>query len=690
MGTAESADELADSLKHDADASIVVAQSIMRMNNGVKELSENFEDWQDILTKSESSSEEYFKAFSKMQHALGDLLDVEDKFITDNFIQKHMKDIEKAAKGDEKAIDKLHKELAKAMVLDIANNNNGQIIDGEALDIDIKSLQDKLNSIDIPDVKVGTSLDFSEMDQDMQTFTKNMMEIVNDAHMTTEEANAFFRQMGFEAKFATKREQVTRSVPIETTESEITSIFPLKMTSRTYQSGTESVTQWVDVPAMSTDGKDPKVKLTKLAGGAFNNSSSKNKGGGGSKKGGSQNNTSKIDAEKDLYEKVNVQLGKTAKTLSKIQGQTERLTGLNLVKNLVSQTKLLNEEIGYTNDKLKIMYGEQSDLQNKLSSTYGAKFDAEGVLTNYSDIFDKEKARANKVLENKNSTAKQREAAQKRWDNFEKWYQRYDTLVSSEIPEQLQKIQDDLYKQIDNKIKALNLELEVRVDIKDFEETFNEFYEKVLNPNGYKKGSAIAVLEQTVRDFNALFDFGVLGAGSTKLDEILTNPDVFTSSDAESMQTVTDEAGRLEELRSVLTDLMSNTGDLEDFITKIGEGYRDVISEVSSEMEDQLQIFEQMATVIDQEINRIKLMEGDFLASTKLKDYFEKKEASLRNRVAVEEQQLTVLAADYERTQTELADAVAAWEASKTDENPNGNLELQYIMEEAQKTADAA
>lgn len=413
-------------------------------------------------------------------------------------------------------------------------------------------------------------------------------------------------------------------------------------------------------------------------------------GVGASSKKGSTKNTSKIEAEKDLYEKVNVQLGKTAKALSKIQGQTERLTGLDLVKNLVSQTKLLNKEIGYTNDKLKIMYGEQSDLQKKLSSTYGAKFDSEGVLTNYSNIFDKELARANKVLTNKKSTDKQREAAQKRWDNFQKWYQRYDTLVSSEIPDQLQKIQDDLYKQIDNKIKALNLELEVKVDIKDFEETFNEFYAKVLNPNGYKKGSAISVLEQTVRDLDTLFNSGVLGAGSTKLDQVLNNPNVFTSSDAKSGQSVTDDAGRLEQLRSVLTDLMSNTGNLEDFITKVGEGYRDVMSEVSSEMEDQLQIFEQMATAIDQEMNRIKLIEGDFLASTDLKNYFAKKEESLRNRVAVEEQQLTVLAADYERTQTELANAVATWEASKTDKNPNGNLELQYIMEEAQKTADAA
>lgn len=634
------------------------AKSLEGVGNVLKSNTDLLKDWKDgkkDILKDDGVSE----AVGALRKEINDSFGVD---LSEDQLKKSYDIIEKAINGDIKALQKFQEMIAveKFNSLDFK------------VDISEKTKEDISNKLgnfidEYNEKEIGFSIDANT-----DPFLQSMNDLIEAAGMTEGEVNKYFENIGY-------------TPDVEVHDVEVKSVNKETGTWTDAEGKSHPITSEIEVGSIV---QIPVIKgAKKVAPPKFTYKKDKGNGGGGGSKKTAGN---KIDAEKDLYEKVNVQLGKTAKALSKIQGQTERLTGLDLVKNLVNQTKLLNKEIGYTNDKLKIMYGEQSDLQNKLSSTYGAKFDSEGVLTNYSDIFDKELARANKVLTNKKSTDKQREAAQKRWDNFQKWYQRYDTLVSSEIPDQLQKIQDDLYKQIDNKVKALNLELEVRVDIKDFEETFNEFYEKVLNPNGYKKGSAIAVLEQTVRDFDALFNSGVLGAGSTKLDEILYNPDVFTSSDAESGQSVTDDAGRLEQLRSVLTDLMSNTGDLEDFITRVGEGYRDVMSEVSSEMENQLQIFEQMATAIDQEMNRIKLMEGDFLASTDLKNFFAKKEASLRNRVAVEEQQLTVLAADYERTQTELADAVAAWEASKTDENPNGNLELQYIMEEAQKTADAA
>jgi len=42
--TARDAKELADSLKYDSDAAVVVAQSVMRMNRGIESLTDNFED----------------------------------------------------------------------------------------------------------------------------------------------------------------------------------------------------------------------------------------------------------------------------------------------------------------------------------------------------------------------------------------------------------------------------------------------------------------------------------------------------------------------------------------------------------------------------------------------------------------------------------------------------------------------
>jgi hypothetical protein len=154
MNTADAADDLADSLKYDAEASTIVTQSIMRMNQGIEKLADGFEDWSDILQNSAKSSEEYYEALTNMQDAVADLLDTEDEYITDSFIQDHLGEIEEAANGDADAIDNLHKELAKDIVLNIAVNNSADFDD-----IDIESLTEKINSIEVPDIEVGTSWD---------------------------------------------------------------------------------------------------------------------------------------------------------------------------------------------------------------------------------------------------------------------------------------------------------------------------------------------------------------------------------------------------------------------------------------------------------------------------------------------------------------------------------------------------
>ena len=44
MDVATKADDLADSLQYDSDAALIVARSVMRMNNGIDKLVDNYDD----------------------------------------------------------------------------------------------------------------------------------------------------------------------------------------------------------------------------------------------------------------------------------------------------------------------------------------------------------------------------------------------------------------------------------------------------------------------------------------------------------------------------------------------------------------------------------------------------------------------------------------------------------------------
>ena len=206
MSSAEAAEELNDEMVYNADAGVKVAKSVMRMNDGIEELSENFDDWKDILQKSSKSSEEYADAMNGIKSALSDVLGVEENFIYDSFItnSENIDLITEAAKGSGDAIDELRRKLTDSIILKIAAENN--------LDVNTQSkvlgLVDQIQS-QIPDIKVGTEIDMN--DEQYANFFKMMQDIVTEAGLTAEQANALFSTMGFETEFVTQSQPVKKT-----------------------------------------------------------------------------------------------------------------------------------------------------------------------------------------------------------------------------------------------------------------------------------------------------------------------------------------------------------------------------------------------------------------------------------------------------------------------------------------------
>jgi len=121
------------------------------------------------------------------------------------------------------------------------------------------------------------------------------------------------------------------------------------LSQNTYQKGYSVHSGVIDVPAMSTNGKTPKIQsLTKKAGGSFNNGSSRNlggnnsgsggkgKGGGGGGKGSGkapEPDTSQKDRKKDMedtrdiYHDINIELEQINRRLDRAQKKQDRLYG---------------------------------------------------------------------------------------------------------------------------------------------------------------------------------------------------------------------------------------------------------------------------------------------------------------------------------------------------------------------------
>lgn len=676
MDMANETDNLADSMTEEAEAAVVVTRGIMRMNQGIDKLAKGQEEWIDILKNSSRTSQEYYDALTDMQDALADILDTEEDYISETFVRDHLEDIQKAADGDAEAIDRLHKALAVDMVAHIAVDNG--LDEGQ-----VQNLINQVQGLQIPDIEVGAKLDSSQFKRDEEAFLDQMLEIVENAKMTADEANEFFGQMGFDANFETHPEKITRQVPVTITESEITSVFPLKMRSSSYQQGTQPITETIEVPSLSSDTKNSYKgikSITKRATGSFNNYSSANKGGKSSGGGSSKETKYNTSNDKtDIYQEVNTQLQSTNDELKKIQSQTDKLTGLELIQNINAQIQTLNKNLDLTNKKLRIAQGEQQGFISQLQG-YGVGLNTDGSINqqSYIEAFYREQSRYTRATT-------EDEAAKKRWEDFKQLITDYNSSVKN-IDSLKQEIQDNLDKITDLKIQAFNMEIEVTLNLDDARKQWEEFKKDVIDK--IKDDDILGNAQYNLNSLNRFYDEQGLGKiqEETKYLTKLLN-ELKTMDATGSAGSYDDDRKRaLEDLQKYYEQTMSDLTDVKNIIDDIEKSLGETLDDISDQMQDQLKAYEQLSDILDHDMKVIQLVFGEDSYS-KLEDYYAKKEQNFNSRLDFQkqqvefwEQQMTVLekgSEEWEKARDNWMSAVNDWQSNI--ESAIDNLQDKYL-----------
>lgn len=350
---AEASDLLSDELKDNEEAAEDVALYTKKMNKGIEALSEGFEDWSDVLTKSDKASEEYSEAMNGMKSAMSDVLGVSEDFLSDDFILQNMEDIKLAAEGDAAAIDRLAIAAAQDILINVG-------FEDEGVKAEVMALHNELAGM-IPDIQVGATLDDGD-------FLSKAAQVVETANMTVEEANAYFRALGFEPHFETKEVKTTVRKPKVRTHTDYAasvanvSVGGLNIPVPTFDAiqtswneGYTEVDETIEVPSLTTDGGEPNFTLTRTNSGAMNNSSGSNSGGnkpsgGGGGGGGSKpstaekrDTTNKSDVV-ERYRELNDAIDNVTDALTRAERATDRLWGKDKLAAMKEENKILQQQ----------------------------------------------------------------------------------------------------------------------------------------------------------------------------------------------------------------------------------------------------------------------------------------------------------------------------------------------------------
>lgn len=486
------------------DAYDKITAKVIESQRGAEQLNAIWDETTSILYSAEVGTKEYNDAIDTMAEGVGHLINIDmsgwSRELTNEFIAENLDNIRAALDGDVEAIQRLRSAAAEKIMIDAGINEDSM----PEVYNDMLSLIDWANA-NLPYIEAGATID----DSAFAEVLNHMVQGAIAAGANIDDILSALNGMGIDAEIGYKYQPMDfqLTVPkITLPNGDLGSGSLSKAVGQAIGTTISSVTQH-----MSGGGLVPYIKYAKKnnvgnsntgtykpSGSSGNKGNSGGSGGGGGGGGGGKSYTPKenkdpIDNEVDRYEKVNAQLSAIGADYEKLASEQERLTGDKLAKNLQEQNKLLLRQIELYQEKLKIQQQEADEVKNELSSQFGVQFDSEGFMTNYAKVHQQLIDEVNRIGNQYSSVGSeeaekaldaQYEAAQKRLDTFEELYQRYDELLSSDLKDTIQQIEDlkdaieDMRTEIfKTSVEALDNIKEIRKELAEFNESSSIWFD---------------------------------------------------------------------------------------------------------------------------------------------------------------------------------------------------------------------
>ena len=660
----ELADRLADGTEEAQRDAEDLAESILRFDDAIQDVSKNYDDWKKSLES--GSWQDQAEAMDGLRDAYADLLDMDGSALPETFLKstENLNLMKAAAEGSEQAYDQLMQKAQQQIAAKVG-------LDTTAFQIGFDHLMDcYYQGQSLDDLQIGASLDNTK-------FLNGLTEMVNAAGMTAQEATNYLASMGVDAQVIeqdTEAEEKSEAMQYHSTLTPKTQTAKDTVLSNSggQLSGTtveQSVTSWdqvveaIPVPgtakkqnkafslkvtsAHKSSGGGMKFKHASNGGGSKGGSSGKGGkgrgggGGGGGKGKAAKPDTSKkdpkkpLEAQKDIYHDINIELKGIQRDLERVQKVQERLYGKQLIDNLNKQVAILDKQKEKLKEKQKI---QEQDLKNqqKTLKNLGATFDKYGNINNYlSLIQEKQKAvntltnRANKIIEQYNASTdaeykkklaadieaynKQIQKAQEDLKDTQSKISNYDKL-REEMQDLVDDIEEITQKQIEINIKKFRTEVQIRLDMGEAERDWNDFVRNVINSDDVLKDTNFDKVfedaKQNLGDLTSYFE--------TKQVEALANKMMQTRQQIESIDATgtssiygDNKAQAMQDLQNDLKELQDQMKDINGLIQDIDEAILDTVDDIDDQLDERLDAYEFVQDLIEHDLDLMQLLYGD-------------------------------------------------------------------------------
>ena len=603
-----------------------VAACSIEMNDGFQDIVDNQERWRKALNKSNKGTKEYAKAMNEVRASVAKVLNVEEDAVSDDFLAEHFELAVDAANNVDGAMEQLREAFGQDYVakMDISPPEGS----------DVETVRQELNGIvsglsaEIEDLKLGATLDDSQ-------YIASLNNMLAQGTITQQQVNDILGGMGYEPQI----EMVTESVSVGGWPKAAIPVNILGFDLGTIPANfIPQVNFDVKVPKITGGNKKSNTSTATPSGGGKPSSGSPRSGGGGG--GGGGGGSDKADKKKykdeiERYHEITNTLEDLEKQYDKISSKKDRAFG-------AEKLRLMDQEIAKTDQLISKQKAYISEIKTNLKSdksaikAYGAKFDAQGNISNYESLMKKQINKFNKSGRGEKDEEKY-EAFKEALEQYE---ETHDLLMDAE-----QELLEKQWQKYDLMLEKVQYKVEVKVELEDSVMEVIDFLMGRIEDNVYEMADLIGHLGDSVES-----SLEKIEAYQGGIAEILKNHNV----DQKTIE------GFLNNEKWAI-DKVANLGLTEAEMESLNKYSSAILEEAEAMLEAEQQVheavlnaFEGMSEKLDDQIDKIEHLNGLYETYGNIIDIVGKKSLKISN------EQLQIL------DQQKVAGALSTMEASHT------------------------
>ena len=583
----------------------------------MEDLQDTSEDtWKLLKDGSKKGTREWSKEMTKMKKITSKLFGVDDAFISDEFVEKNLKNLEAIANGTEEeakaAAEALSDNLAKE-VLRISGNLNDHpievMVDAKTGLTEMMSLDNYFtNFMDKWDhIEPGVTINDAEAISGLQS-------ILDAGIMSSNQITEAFNAIGWEPEIEWV-EHTGTAAQAQEAHGYVKTLDGYEPIGEEIES-TQELTYYI--PTIKG------IKRTPTAGSKLpsNRNNNNNSGGGGGGGGGKKEKKDKIkyDDEIERYHEITEELERTQEALDQIGKLKERAYGKNYLKLLDQETKKLKENIAEQERYRDEIEGYLAQ-DRAAAQALGAQFDAEGNISNYEEVMKSIIDEYNAAIEAYNNSEQGEgdkealEDAEEKFNDAKEALEKYEETLelSAEAYEELLDLQNQLSAA---ELEKITYKIEVVTELNDADLEILQYYQDLYEDNLDKQGDLMRNLTSQAQEYES--NILVLNEAMAELQQKFANGEINEADFAEGMQELRDQA-------------LGYAGDLEDLKDQIVEVYENALDMAAEQVENFTEKMQDSADMMDTYISLTQLM-GRGTNYRDLEKFYEVQyEANLRN-----------------------------------------------------------